>query len=85
VQKAFREIARHRNATSAALLRCLDDRQARPIAAGHPALDVDVLLGLVQDADPRVVEAAAANPALPRFVMAAHLTRSDFPMIHGPE
>ncbi|MFJ6509108.1 hypothetical protein [Streptomyces sp. NPDC091879] len=29
VQKAFREIARHRNASASALLACLTDREAR--------------------------------------------------------
>ncbi|MDH6212991.1 hypothetical protein [Streptomyces pseudovenezuelae] len=69
VQKAFREIARHRNATAQALLACLADRQARPIAAGHPALPVPVIVDLLTDAEWQVAEAAAANPSLPRAVM----------------
>ncbi|MGW5972857.1 hypothetical protein [Streptomyces sp. NPDC055186] len=68
-QKAFREIARHRNATARALLDCLADRRARPIAAGHPALPPSVVVDLLTDADSQVVEAAAANPALPLAVM----------------
>ncbi|WP_345672782.1 hypothetical protein, partial [Streptomyces phyllanthi] len=69
VQKAFREIARHRNATAPALLACLEDRQARPIAAGHPALPPPVITELLTDTHWRVVEAAAANPSLPLTVM----------------
>ncbi|MFD7900561.1 hypothetical protein [Streptomyces sp. NPDC059743] len=69
VQKAFREIARHRSATAPALLACLADKQARPIAAGHPALPPPVIVELLMDADRQVVEAAAANPSLPRAVM----------------
>ncbi|MGW2090266.1 hypothetical protein [Streptomyces sp. NPDC001880] len=69
VQKAFREIARHRNATASALLACLADKQARPIAAGHPALPPPVIVELLTDADWQVVEAAAANPSLPSAVI----------------
>jgi hypothetical protein len=69
VQKAFREIARHRNATAPALLACLSDRQARPIAARHPALPPQVIVTLLSDDDWQVVEAAAANPSLPLAVM----------------
>ncbi|MFI2367586.1 hypothetical protein [Streptomyces sp. NPDC018833] len=69
VQKAFREVARHRNATGPALLACLADRRARPIAAAHPALPPTVLVELLADDDWRVVEAAAANPSLPPTVM----------------
>ncbi|MEV7858716.1 hypothetical protein AB0O86_07745 [Streptomyces hirsutus] len=68
-QKAFREIARHRNATARALLVCLADRQARPLAAGHPALPPPVVVDLLTDADRQVVEAAAANPSLPLAVL----------------
>ncbi|MET7636204.1 hypothetical protein [Streptomyces sp. NPDC005078] len=69
VQKAFREVARHRNATAPALLACLEDKQARPIAAGHPALPPPLIVELLTDADWQVVEAAAANPSLPLAVM----------------
>ena len=69
VQKAFREVARHRNATAPALLACLADKQARRIAAGHPALPPPVIVELLADDDWRVVEAAAANPSLPPAVM----------------
>ncbi|MEV0537977.1 hypothetical protein [Kitasatospora sp. NPDC050463] len=65
VQKAFREIARHRHATAPALLACLTDRQARPIAASHPALPPAVIVELLADDNWQVVEAAAANPSLP--------------------
>jgi hypothetical protein len=70
VQKVFRVVARHRNATPLALLACLADRQARPIAAKHAALPPDVLVELLADDDWQVVEAAAANPVLPLAVMA---------------
>ncbi|MCX4853806.1 hypothetical protein [Streptomyces canus] len=69
VQKAFREVARHRNATAPALLACLADNQARPIAARHPALPPPVIVELLTDTDRQVVEAAAANPSLPLAVM----------------
>jgi uncharacterized protein (DUF2336 family) len=69
VQKALREVARHRNATAPALLACLADKRARPIAAGHPALPPPVIVELLTDTDWQVVEAAAANPSLPPAVM----------------
>ncbi|MFP3964081.1 hypothetical protein SMC26_17305 [Actinomadura fulvescens] len=69
VRKAFREVARHHNATAPALLACLTDRQARPIAADHPALPPEVIADLLSDEDWQVVEAAAANPSLPTSLM----------------
>ncbi|MGX1502540.1 UNVERIFIED_CONTAM: uncharacterized protein (DUF2336 family) [Streptomyces graminofaciens] len=69
VRKVFREVARHRRASAAALIGCLADERARPVAAGHPALPPRVVVELLTDADPQVVEAAAANPALPLAVM----------------
>ncbi|MCX4821836.1 hypothetical protein OG883_18490 [Streptomyces sp. NBC_01142] len=69
VHKALRQVARHRNATALALLACLADKKARPIAAGHPALPVTVIVELLTDTDWKVVEAAAANPSLPLAVM----------------
>ncbi|MGW4979740.1 hypothetical protein [Streptomyces mirabilis] len=69
VRKAFREVARHRNATAPSLLACLTDRQARPLAAAHPSLPVPVIVELLSDAEERVAEAAAANPSLPSAVM----------------
>ncbi|MGW6013046.1 hypothetical protein [Streptomyces sp. NPDC055210] len=74
VQKAFREIARHRAAPVAALLACLKDTQARPTAAAHPALPPQVITELLTDTDCQVAEAAASNPSLPTAVM-ADLTR----------
>jgi hypothetical protein len=71
VRKALREIARHRNATAQALLACLADERARPIAASHPALPPQVIAELLTDTDWQVVEAAAANPSLPLAVMSA--------------
>ncbi|WP_257133001.1 hypothetical protein [Streptomyces sp. ms184] len=70
VRKALRLIAGHHNATAPALLACLDDDEARPVAAGHPALPQSVVTDLVAGADPRSAEAAAANPSLPHTVMA---------------
>ncbi|OEJ97002.1 hypothetical protein [Streptomyces thermolilacinus] len=69
VRKALQEVARHRNASPAALLACLADRRARRVAAAHPALPPHVLVGLLADPDEEVAEAAAANPALPPAVM----------------
>ncbi|WP_407111959.1 hypothetical protein ACE1N8_34545 (plasmid) [Streptomyces sp. DSM 116494] len=69
VHKAFREIARHRNASAAALLACLADTRARRIAAGHVALPPPIIEELLADADWQVVEAAAANPSLPIAVI----------------
>jgi hypothetical protein len=71
VRKAFREIARHPSATAVALLACLDDRQARPLAARHPALPPSAIVELIDDEDWQVVEAAAANPSLPLAAMRA--------------
>ncbi|MGW7066763.1 hypothetical protein ACWGII_14990 [Streptomyces sp. NPDC054855] len=71
VRKAFREVARHRNATGPALHNCLADKQARPLAAAHPALAPHVIAELLTDTDWRVVEAAAANPSLPLAVMSS--------------
>ncbi|OIJ64453.1 hypothetical protein [Streptomyces mangrovisoli] len=70
VQKVFRQIARHDRAPAAALVACLADSQARPLAAAHAALPPEVVVGLLRDTDPQVVEAAAANPSLPVAVMA---------------
>ncbi|MFI6540668.1 hypothetical protein ACIBHY_49990 [Nonomuraea sp. NPDC050547] len=68
-RKAFREIARHPSATAVALLACLADRQARPLAARHPALPPSAIVELLDDEDWQVVEAAAANPSLPLAAM----------------
>ncbi|MEU9858230.1 hypothetical protein [Streptomyces sp. NPDC047974] len=70
VRRALREIARHPAATPPALLACLADARARPLAAGHPALPPAVLRGLLADADEGVREAAAAHPSLPPAEMA---------------
>ncbi|MFF2523271.1 hypothetical protein [Streptomyces liangshanensis] len=70
VRKALRAVAQHARATAPALLACLADRQARPLAAGHPALPPPVVVELLTDADPATAEAAAANPSLPPAVMA---------------
>ncbi|SFM78975.1 hypothetical protein SAMN04487980_1005205 [Streptomyces sp. cf124] len=70
VRKALREIARHPRATAAALLPCLADERARPLAAGHPALPPTVVVELLSDPADVVVESAAANPSLPLAAMA---------------
>lgn len=69
VRKAFREMARHRNAPVPALVACLGDTRARPMAARHPALPPSIVEELLADTDWQVVEAAAANPSLPLAVM----------------
>ncbi|MER5931074.1 hypothetical protein [Streptomyces sp. NPDC002054] len=69
-RKALRAIAAHPRATARALCACLADGRARRLAAGRPELPVPDLLRLLTDRDWRVVEAAAANPALPAGVMA---------------
>ncbi|MGQ4358078.1 hypothetical protein [Streptomyces drozdowiczii] len=76
-RKALREIARHRHAPAPALLACLRDARARPIAAGHAALPQAVIEELLTDADAdaEVAEAAAANPSLPPGVMSDLVTR----------
>ncbi|MEU6937689.1 hypothetical protein ABZ943_13385 [Streptomyces rubiginosohelvolus] len=73
VRKALRLIAGHHNATAPALLACLDDDEARPVAARHPALPQSVVTDLVAGADLRSAEAAAANPSLPHTVMTEFL------------
>ncbi|MFD4372870.1 hypothetical protein [Streptomyces sp. NPDC058486] len=71
-RKALYEVARHHAATPAALLVCLEDSRARPLAAAHPALPPAVIVGLVVDEGEAgdVREAAAAHPSLPVAVMA---------------
>ncbi|WP_432930694.1 hypothetical protein ACQPZZ_09105 [Microbispora sp. CA-135349] len=71
VRKVFREVACHPNATARALSACLQDPEARPVAAGHPALPPEVVVELLADDNWQVVEAAAANPSLPLTVMSA--------------
>ncbi|MFI8090306.1 hypothetical protein ACIF9R_18610 [Streptomyces sp. NPDC086080] len=75
VRKAFREIARHRNASAPALLACLADTQARRIAAGRAALPASIIEELLTDTDRQVAEAAAANPSLPLAVMSDLIPR----------
>ncbi|MFI7082291.1 hypothetical protein ACIBUR_01620 [Streptomyces anulatus] len=75
VHKALREIAQHRSATAPALLACLENGRARPVAAGHPALPPPVVVGLLTDSDPEVAEAAAANPSLPPRMMLELMSR----------
>ncbi|RJL31647.1 hypothetical protein D5H75_18210 [Bailinhaonella thermotolerans] len=69
-REALKRVARHPNASPAALAVCLTDEYARPLAAAHPALPVPVLVALLGDEDEAVAEAAAANPSLPPAEMA---------------
>ncbi|MEZ0160911.1 hypothetical protein OIE82_10420 [Streptomyces althioticus] len=62
-RKALREIATHPRASAPALLACLADPRARPLAAAHAALPPPVVEQLLTDADRRVAEAAAGNPS----------------------
>ncbi|WP_416967893.1 hypothetical protein [Streptomyces sp. 4F14] len=69
VAKVLRVVAARGDATPTALMACLGEVRARRVAAAHPALPVDVVVGLLGHEDPDVVEAAAANPSLPVDVM----------------
>jgi hypothetical protein len=69
VQKAYRTIAAHPCAMAPTLLLGLRDTQVRSVAARHPALPVATIVELLDDADERVAESAAANASLPRPVM----------------
>jgi hypothetical protein len=77
VRKAVRGVAAHPHATGPTLALCLSDDRARRVAARHPALRSDTVVALLRDPDPCVVEAAAANPALPRSAMAELLRAED--------
>ncbi|WP_435210318.1 hypothetical protein [Streptomyces sp. bgisy034] len=68
VRKVFREVARHPHAPAPALLACLTDVHARPLAAAHPNLPPPVIAELLTD-DDRVAEAAASNRSLAPTVM----------------
>ncbi|WP_307835216.1 hypothetical protein [Streptomyces adelaidensis] len=76
-RRALREVARHPRATAPALLTCLTDERARPLAAAHPALPPQAVADLLTDPDPQVAEAAAANPSLPFTAMTDLLTSQD--------
>ncbi|MEU7579920.1 hypothetical protein AB0B50_20225 [Streptomyces sp. NPDC041068] len=75
VRRVLLEVARHPAASASALLACLANERARPVAAGHPALPPTAVVELLSDADPQVVEAAAANPSLPPAVISALASR----------
>ncbi|MFI6482970.1 hypothetical protein ACIBH1_33920 [Nonomuraea sp. NPDC050663] len=47
VRKVLREVARHPNASAAALLTCLDDHRAGELAAAHPGLPREVMESLL--------------------------------------
>ncbi|MFJ8162143.1 hypothetical protein ACIRBY_14590 [Streptomyces sp. NPDC096136] len=72
-RKVLREIAVHPNAPLPALLACLADPRARPLAAARPELPGAVLVELLADEDGRVAAAAAANPSLPADAVRALL------------
>lgn len=76
VRKALREIARHRHATPAALLPCLEDARTRPVAAAHPALPPPLVAALLTDADRQTALSAAANPSLPPSAMSRLVPRN---------
>ncbi|MFI8192607.1 hypothetical protein ACIF8T_28190 [Streptomyces sp. NPDC085946] len=73
VRKAPRLVAGHRRATAPTLPACLADGRAGVPVAGHPALPPEVATGLPAGDGPQVVEAAAADPSLPRAAPAAPL------------
>ncbi|MFD7554892.1 hypothetical protein ACFV9E_10200 [Streptomyces sp. NPDC059835] len=83
-RRALREIAKHRNATAEALVPCLADRRARRDAAAHPALAEPVLIGLLDDADEELAQAAAENPSLPPSVMEDLVRRYTEPGVTRP-
>lgn len=62
-----RAIARHANASGETLLLCLEDPQARYLAAAHPNLPVDEIVGML--GSEFTARAAASNPSLPVHVM----------------
>ncbi|MER6449017.1 hypothetical protein [Streptomyces venezuelae] len=70
VRGALKAVAEHARATGPALLACLADRTARPLAAAHRALPPEAITELLADEDPWVAQTAAANPSLPPAVMA---------------
>ncbi|PPK68834.1 hypothetical protein CLV40_10478 [Actinokineospora auranticolor] len=70
IRKALHAIARHPNATATALLPCLADPKAKPLAAAHPALPAPTITALLA-ADPATAMAAAGNSSLPLAAMAS--------------
>ncbi|GAA1392477.1 DUF2336 domain-containing protein [Kitasatospora putterlickiae] len=75
VSKALRAIAKHPAAPGPALVACLTDNEASPIAATHPALPPEVLTDLIGGDLPHLAEAAATNPSLPPETARALVTR----------
>lgn len=69
VGRVLRAVAGRADARGAALVACLGEARARRVAAGHPALPVEVIVELLGHEDGKVAEAAAANPSLPVEVM----------------
>ncbi|WP_436772632.1 hypothetical protein [Yinghuangia sp. YIM S09857] len=68
VRAVARAVLRRPDATSEAVVRCLEgDAYSRQLAAEHPRLPGEVVARLLADPDPSVAAAAAANPALPRW------------------
>ncbi|NKE61623.1 hypothetical protein FXN61_34645 [Lentzea sp. PSKA42] len=66
-EETYRAIARHPHAWGETLLLCLEDAQARHLAACHPNLPVATIVRLL--ASEFTAGPAAANPSLPVHVM----------------
>lgn len=75
VEKTYRAVARHPAAWGETLLLCLEDAQARHLAAAHPHLPVPAIVELL--GSEFTAGAAAANPALPVHVMEDLVNRSE--------
>ncbi|WP_143138858.1 hypothetical protein [Lentzea waywayandensis] len=75
VEETYRAIARHPAASGETLLLCLEDAQARHLAAAHPHLPVPAIVELL--GSEFTAGAAAANPSLPVHVMEELVDRSE--------
>ncbi|WP_439660073.1 hypothetical protein ACSHWB_00345 [Lentzea sp. HUAS TT2] len=73
-EEIFRAVARHPAASGETLSLCLEDAQARYLAAAHPHLPVARIVELLGSAF--TAGAAAANPSLPVRVMEELVDRS---------
>ncbi|PWK86539.1 hypothetical protein C8D88_105588 [Lentzea atacamensis] len=74
VEETWRAVARHPHALGETLLLCLEDAQARHLAAAHPHLPVEKIVELL--GSEFTARPAAANPSLPVHVMEELLDRS---------
>ncbi|MEU3643052.1 hypothetical protein AB0E59_06705 [Lentzea sp. NPDC034063] len=75
VEETYRAVARHPAAWGATLLLCLEDAQARHLAAAHPHLPVPTIVELL--GSEFTAGAAAANPSLPVHVMEELVDRGE--------